>query len=1050
MTVTIVFGKTSDAYVHTYNATYATARSGPASGVDLGNGLYTGQHFGPGSYGTFEAFVGYDYATPPANEVITAANLRLYTLNMLNTALAQDIEWRGYLWSTGGVVIADWRTPAQLAAARLDGITHVLSGAVGKMIQTSSDELLGAMRPVASMEHVVTTNRMRAGTTPTTDEAIAFSSADEGGTSFDPQMVYTSAPRSTLFGVMGAQAEVSDGWVWLESNGLAAPTITLKYRPFASATVTTIATIPVNTTGTNTFQTPEGAQGLALVADPSDNLFVLGRLAATEISLAVLPFKKGAGTTWTAIAMRSTTMPTYGSSINQVVAIWHPYGSGSIVAFVEHIGSAGDSVTHNELQHAIFDVAPLLANTGNGLRASGNSMPGLGFVTVPSGYFNNWHNETGSGMDLVTPSQNGGSTDQAYLYSWGTNARLGDDSNIAEAWYILNPTSTGFQWTKTLNTATYGRKDAAAKLRALSVSSQAAAFISTDSDSGWGLTIDVRNHTGTDSTSLGQCRLADEGIASMPDGPVIAQTSAWDAVYNAIENRVWVYYVDAADAGKLRRTAFDLSTMNATHSEVTVYDDPGAATITAVRVQRNKGVGQKTLVTLAMNTAGTLSTVYVVDAFNIAPTAPTLAVKANHDASTAQVYSWTFNDPNPGDTQSAYQLVITNAATAVVALDTGKVASTVSSRNVAASTIANGASYTWQVRTWDALDVVGPYSTLGSVVTSAGGTVSIVSPATDYPDGIVTDDLPVTWATAGTTQAAYRMWLYRGATLVSDTNWVASVATTATVAGMLTDQAHRIDVQVRNAGAVTTNIASRYVTPSFATPEKPVVTATPDVDDGFVLITIENPAPGAPSLGYPEEGYEAGVGTWTPSTGASFAVDATAFHRGAQSGKLTVTAAGQTQYFTRDYTNKVAVTPGQRYTVRMWVYRSVAGLVAPSIDWTDGAGTYLSTSSVGVSVPAATWTRIEATGTAPVGASLAAYGPTMQGSPALGVFLNVDEVVLTAASDRPDVTSNDILRRVVGSGTLWEVIGAAGPDGQFRDYTATAGYVYEYKARGQA
>jgi hypothetical protein len=1048
MTVTIVFGKTSDAYIHSYNASYATSRNGPASGVDLGNGLYVGQHFGSGSYGTFEAFVGFDYSAIPATEVVTAAELRMYMLSMLNTSIPQDVEWHGYGWSAGGLVLADWRTPAQLSAARTDGITHVTSGAVGNRIQASSDELLVSMRPVVSMEHVVVTNRMRAGTTPTTDEALAFSSADEAGTGFDPAMVYTSAPLNTLFGVMGAQVALSDGWAWLESNGTATPTITLKYRPFASATVTTIGTIPIGATGT-AFLAPEGGQALALVADPSGNLYVMGRLGNAENNLAILAYARGAGVTWTVKTMRSTTMPTYGAAINQVVGLWHPFGAGSVVAFVEHIGSAGDAVTHNELQHAIFDPAVLLTNaTGSSpIRGSGYSMPALAPTTTPSGYFNSWHNETGTGMDVASPSQNGGSTDQAYLFSWGASQNLGDNRQLYEGWYILNSGSTGFQWTKNLVTSGYGRKDAGGKVRVVPVSSQAAAFISTDSDTGWGLTVNVRNHTGTDSTSLGYFTMAAFGIPSMPDGPNIASVATWDAVYNSIENRLWLYYVDAADAGKLRRTAIDLSSMQATYSEVVVYDDPGAATIVGVRVARNAGVGQSALVTIAMSTT---TTVYVVDTFNIAPTAPTLTVKANHDATTSQVYAWTFNDPNPGDTQSAYQLIITNSGTGAVVLDTGKVTSTTPSRTVAGSTITNGNSYTWVVRTWDALDVVGPYSTPSAFTTSAGGTVTITSPVADYPDNVVTDDLTVTWSASGTTQAAYRVWLYRGTTLVSDTNWVASVATSATIAGMLTDQAHRIDVQVRNGAAVVTNIASRYLIPSFATPEKPLLTMTIDPDEGYILVTVENPAPGAPALGYPEEGFEASIGTWTPTTGSTFVRDTTDFHRGIASGKLTVTVAGQTQYSARDLSNRVAVTPGVRYTIRMWVKRSATGNVSPSIDWYDAGGALLSSSTVATGVTGATWQRIEATGVAPAGAVTAAYGPTLAGSPALAVNVFADEIVLTAASDRPDVASNDILRRVVGSGGLWEVLGSTGPDGEFRDYTATAGIAYEYKARGKA
>jgi hypothetical protein len=64
--------------------------------------------------------------------------------------------------------------------------------------------------------------------------------------------------------------------------------------------------------------------------------------------------------------------------------------------------------------------------------------------------------------------------------------------------------------------------------------------------------------------------------------------------------------------------------------------------------------------------------------------------------------------------------------------------------------------------------------------------------------------------------------------------------------------------------------------------------------------------------------------------------------------------------------------------------------------------------------------------------------------------VNVDEAVLTIASDRPEVASNQILRRTLGDTGAWEVLGTTGPDGEFRDYTATAGVTYEYRARGQS
>jgi hypothetical protein len=1047
MTVTIVFGKTSDGYLYSYDASQTNARNGPADGVAGGNAAFVGRNNNDGQFAAFLGYVGYDYPAIPATDVVTAAAVRLYVANLLSPSFAQDLVWRGFAWSGSGLQVADWRNPTQIAALRNDGLVHILSGAKAQFVQASSDELLAAMRPATSMEHLVHTSNNLAGASPTRDEAIAFSTADEAGTTFDPQMVYTSVPRSTLFGVLGAQVELSDGWAWLESNGAATPTINLKYRPFGSATVTTIGAIPVGT-AVNQFAVPGGYQALALVADPAGNLAVLGCYSQAENSLAILPFQRGSGTTWTVKPMRSTAMPTYGAAINQVVATWHPYGSGSIVAFVGHLGSAGDSVAHNETQHAIFDFAPLLANTGNGLRGSGYSLPALGYTVPHSDYFNGWHNETGNGMDLASPSQQGGSADQAYFASFGGDQNLGDNKRIHEGWYIMNGTSTGFQWTKLQEIGSYARKDAGGKVRVVPVSSQAAAFITTDSDAGWGMTVRVRNHTGTDSTSIGSFIYGDD-IPSLNDGPALAQSPAWDAVYNEIENKLHIYYVDKNDAGRVRRTAIDLTTMGRTMTETLVYDDAGAGVVQAIRVQRNAGVGQTTLVSIAINTAGVLSTQYVVDTFNIAPTAPTLVTRANFDASTAANFDWDFNDPN-GDAQYAYQLEISNVATGVVVLDTGKTVSATSNRTVAGNTIPNGADYRWRVKTWDPSDVESPWSGYGTFTTSAGGTVTITTPATDNPLNVITDDLPIAWNVSGTVQAAYRVWLYRGATLVSDTNWIASTATTATVAGMLSDQAHEIRVQVRNASAVVTNTASRFLTPSYSIPEKPLVSIQSNPEDGYVLIAVDNPSPGAPALGVPEEGFETGVDGWTPGPNAAVSHEVTEVHRGVGALRITSNLNGQDPVYARKYGSQVDVIPGNRYTTRMWVWASIACNISATIDWSNSVFTYLSSSSFGTLVSAQQWTMIQGTGTAPVGAAKAVFGPSVSGGVAAGTYIIVDEVTLGTASDRPDVSGNQILRRAAGTNDPFEVIGETDPDGEFRDYTATAGVTYEYIVRGNA
>lgn len=1054
MTVTIVFGKTSDGYLHSYDSNYVNSRfGGTADGVNGGSALYIGQNNNSSQYAVFEAFVGYDFAAVPAGDVVVAAEASLYVVNVWNTGITTDIEWRGYTWSTGGLLVSDWRTPTQLNALRFDGLVHHTSASKGKRIQTSTDALLNTVKTGTSVEHVVATSRMRGGQTPTSDEGIMLSSADEAGTAFDPALVYTSVTRHTLFGVLGAQAKVSDGWAYLESNGAALAIITLKHRS-TTGTVTTIATMPIGS-GTNEFSPAYGAQSFALVTTPGDHLVVLSRYGPTLNSLAFLGFNRGGGVTWTPVLMRSTALPSYAQSANQVAAAYHGTGGGTIIAVVSHIGSAGDSLTHNELAHVAVHVPNVLGNntSGSPIFFSDYSIPALQPIENIPGCFNSWHNQTGTGLDVAAAAQNNinGSNLWGYVYSYGTAANLGDNRALSEGRYILGPAATSFTHTSTQKLNSWGRKDAGGKVRVVPVSATAAAFCSADSDAGYGIAVEIRNHSGSNSGSveIGHVSLSAEGIASMPDGPALGSVATWDAVYNVVDNKLWIYYVSATNSREIRRTAMDLDTMQATREDVLVTTAAVDATIQAIRTTRGNPVLQDSLITYSTINGGVLASVYHVDVMNASPNPPTLTPKANFDALNAQTFAWTFSDPN-GDTQSAYQLEISNASTGVVVLDTGKVLSTTWSRNVAGGTLTNGVDYRWRVKTWDSQDAASDYSPHGVFSTSSGGTTTITNPATDNPLNIITDDISVSWSVTGTTQSAYRILLYRGATLVSDTGWIASTATTATVAGMLSDQAHEIRVQVRNAALVVTNTAVRLVTPSYSTPEKPVITVQPQPEAGYVLVVVDNPPPGAPATGIPEDDFETGVGTWQAGAGGSLAAEVTTVHRGTGAIRLTATTGGVDPVFARDYGNFRTILPSTRYTSRMWVYVNATTNVSATIDWFDAAFTYLSSSSFNVAVPAATWTQIQVTGTSPSTAVLAVYGPSMSGAVPAGRYLILDEVAMGNASDRPDVASNSILRRAAGTVDAFEIVGEAEPDGTFRDYTATAGISYEYVVRGNA
>jgi hypothetical protein len=71
-------------------------------------------------------------------------------------------------------------------------------------------------------------------------------------------------------------------------------------------------------------------------------------------------------------------------------------------------------------------------------------------------------------------------------------------------------------------------------------------------------------------------------------------------------------------------------------------------------------------------------------------------------------FSWTFSDPDAGDTQSAYQLQIGNSDFSTVYADTGKVSSTSSSATVTVP--SNVGLYYWRVKTWDLQNAEGAWS----------------------------------------------------------------------------------------------------------------------------------------------------------------------------------------------------------------------------------------------------------------------------------------------------------------------------------------------------
>lgn len=233
--------------------------------------------------------------------------------------------------------------------------------------------------------------------------------------------------------------------------------------------------------------------------------------------------------------------------------------------------------------------------------------------------------------------------------------------------------------------------------------------------------------------------------------------------------------------------------------------------------------------------------------FNMAPTAPTGLTRSNFDATQAGDFTWTFSDPDSGDSQSAYQLQIIRVSDSVTVVDTGKVASTTSSHTLAASTLANNIQYQWKVATWDQSDVMGPYSSLATFYTSAKPSATITNPATDGAT-VPTSSLTIEWSFSDPEsegQLAYQVKLTDNADVVL---WDSGKITDASARNRTIEYTlanstnYKAKLTVWDAKDIASTEVIRTFTVSFTPPYAPVVTPTADSANGRITAAISNPA----------------------------------------------------------------------------------------------------------------------------------------------------------------------------------------------------------------
>lgn len=196
----------------------------------------------------------------------------------------------------------------------------------------------------------------------------------------------------------------------------------------------------------------------------------------------------------------------------------------------------------------------------------------------------------------------------------------------------------------------------------------------------------------------------------------------------------------------------------------------------------------------------TLTFVRYQDSFNVAPTAPNLAPAPNFDAMGPVTFTWTFEDPDPLDEQTAYQVQVVRVSDDVTIVDTGKVVSGDEEHTFSPETFANGVEYRWRARTWDASDVQGPYSGYDFFEPTAAPFAVIDFPEEEEQYDVA--DFLVQWTqVGGGAQDSYRLRIVDAVTetQVYDSGFIFSVATEHLVEGLPgDDRTFRAELTLRS------------------------------------------------------------------------------------------------------------------------------------------------------------------------------------------------------------------------------------------------------------
>jgi hypothetical protein len=275
-------------------------------------------------------------------------------------------------------------------------------------------------------------------------------------------------------------------------------------------------------------------------------------------------------------------------------------------------------------------------------------------------------------------------------------------------------------------------------------------------------------------------------------------------------------------------------------------------------------------------TASPFNVTYDAIVLNVAPNTPTNLAPSGGvtiDRAVTNRFSWTFSDPDPGDTQSKfdlrYRLVGAGTWTDILNQQTVN-----AFYDFSGGTFAAG-DYEWQVRTYDSQGAVSAY-TASAFYTAANAPSgpTITNPINNQV--LTGQSYTVVWSV--TNQDAFQVRTVADnagapdtATVYTDTGEIASTTDRSrSVAFLTNNRFEHVQVRVKYTG-LWSAWASVRVQVSYTVPPTPTFVLTANNSAGTLSVAITNPAPtgGQPALSHNDVYVNDGAGEQRKATGVA-------------------------------------------------------------------------------------------------------------------------------------------------------------------------------------